>query len=303
MGQAVARDAVVDDGVPSSSFQFAFYCDWSLSAGPTFPSNVPEDIRGGDGSAGAPLLWETIQPVPPSPDIMHVVTGGDVPAGCPTARALRVRWRTTGEAKNVRKIVNVPDFSNLWHRFYAYVDGNWDAPHSMNHPHNIDVNELVPVIQTVMWKIGHSGADPAGTYRPGMTFAQHSDGGSQRFATPPMIAHEAWNRFEYYREIINQSPLHMRTWPHVYDTDGSLLYDADDFIMGHDAGMTLREWYEDEGHYQIVTGNGSTITAAQAARRFIFGNEDPDSASGPQRDYYFAAVAAALEKINDRLAA
>lgn len=289
---------VLSEDPNAADFEFAHYCDWRHHSGA--PTNDTDVLRGSNAAGSEPYLFDNIGAVPPTPDIMHVVSGADVPAGCPTSNALRVTWQQTGQNKNLRKVVDVPDLTTpLYTRMYSYVGAGWDGQ-NMNHPHNLDVNEMVPPLQAAMWAIQHNPGDSAGTFRPRMTFSVTSDGGAQRRFQGPMMNAQAWIRNEYRREIVNSSPIHMRIWPFHYNASGTLVADADDYISETSPFPTLQAWY-DAGGYLVVNSTGGTVTSAQGARRYIFGNEDPALATGSTRYYYFAAVAAALQKIDDRL--
>ena len=218
--------------------------------------------------------------------VLEVATSTDIVASPPRTKCLKVKWEQIGRAGNVEKSIDVPDLTTpLYHAFLALVapGSAWNAQ-AMNHPQNLDVT----TIQCVFWKIG--GPTTSTTWKTGIVYDNPSEGIQKTFNSPT-LSYATVYAFKYRRDLIQTSPtIQQRVFPFIYSyPDMTLLYDADDYIL-QGGSTTLQEWY-DAGNYNTIEDGGGRL-AAEIARRFIFGNEDPDGATGDPRHYAFWDIVA-----------
>lgn len=263
------------------SFDWKHHSDWRTATGST------QNALGDGGKWNAPA----------SSSVLEVIAGSVV-GWERTANVFNIKWFQTGLFGNIdRTIAGISDGQNWWHRAWWRVDPGWTTGQIMGHPHNVNVNPIQFVYANVVGQ--------ATGYRTEYRAFAHTEGGGQKiFSSPgtPSLLHNTWHRKEFFHEIVSwdEEEVLMRIYPYIYDDGepGTLLYDADDYMSG---AQSLTAWYN-AGHSFRLTSVVDGLTAAQLARRYIYGNEDPNASGGP-KNIYIGAVGAALEQIGTRLAA
>lgn len=267
----VARDTAAAPPLPSSpssdsaaASPLAFASDWSFALGSTEAA-----VKDGE-------RWPALTCIRTFPNVLTVILGAEV--GFPLGgNVLRVQMRGPTDCGMLQKNDAVPISTTHWGRFYVRND---ERGTKNDHPvayHNI-----------------HGSADIQGV--PFARFANRLANGWQPGVVGdapypnnkwygPALENGRWYRYEWQMEYV--SATETRVWPRIYAMDGTLLFDAGDFV--NDGGRyTLAEWYAAGGTITLANGGAPD---PELARNFGMGNEGPGSSTATLGYWYYARLA------------
>jgi uncharacterized repeat protein (TIGR01451 family) len=216
---------------PDEAVELAFYSDWGTALG-----NSENAIK--DGGIWGEHFWcgGAIH------EVLSVVQGG--PLGWSrTANVFATQMRGgDGEMCGaIQRTHAVPASTTHWGRFYFRNDEDEWAGAIHNYSYNF-VGNIQIVYQNfrgspegVRLNVGLGDAYPHSSWH-----AQHP-GGLQDWI---YLEHETWYRYEWMVEYVTDTTL--RFWPQVYNMDGELLLDSDDYYQldhPNSGPHNLTSWY------------------------------------------------------------
>jgi hypothetical protein len=223
------------------------------------------------------------------PDLLRVVDDV-VPPNTNLTRSLRTVQRGADGCRAVQVDAFVPRATSWYLRFYFRND---DTQPNGDHVSKIETTAYRPL--TFIRK--YSSAEG---YRLSMFLA----GGGRSYPISEWFIYDRstrqrvqlrlreWYRLEYFVEYIDpvNHPERFRLWPRVYDAQGTLLYDHNDFFMNDAFQATfdgrndwsLASWYQ-AGRYMIFDN-------LDHARNFMVGNNGQTQPVATNLPWYFAGV-------------
>jgi len=146
--------------------------------------------------------------------------------------------------------------------------------------HSVKMAVLNP-IQAIYWGI-HSPVTNT-SYVPRFNFTERT-GMAQFGYSGPVLAQNAWYRFEYHVEYYDPAnPLRYRVWPRVYDMSGALVADATGYRSNDDGpARSLAQHYDAEGY--------GTAGSRDRGRFLSMGYEGTSGNNDLGGSWYYAGV-------------